>query len=47
MGDAAAVDSTGTASCIAAITSPEGEQRFELKVGENVPVTDILQSLVI
>ena len=35
------IENTGTANCIAIVTSPEGEQQFELAVGENVTVTDI------
>jgi hypothetical protein len=47
IGHAVVIENTGTTGCIAAITSLEGEQRFELKVGENVTVTNISQSLEI
>jgi hypothetical protein len=30
--DGVVIENTGTADCIAIITSPEGEQRFELSV---------------
>jgi hypothetical protein len=39
------IENTGTADCITIVTSPEGEQRFELKVGENVTVTNISQPI--
>ena len=35
------IENTGTTDCIAIVTSPKGEQRFELKVGENVTVNNI------
>lgn len=39
------IENTGNADCIAIVTSPEGEQQFELAVGENITVTDILQPI--
>ena len=43
--DGVVIENTGTTSCIAIVTSPEGEQRFELNVGENVTVTNISQPI--
>ena len=43
--DGVVIENTGTADCIAIVTSPEGEQQFELAVGENVTVTDISQPI--
>ena len=39
------IENTGTADCIAIVTSPEGEQQFELTVGESVTVTNISQPI--
>jgi len=39
--DGVIIENTGTTDCIAIVTSPEGEQQFELAVGESVTVTDI------
>jgi hypothetical protein len=39
------IENTGTADCIATVTSPEAKQRFELNVGENVTVTNISQPI--
>jgi len=41
------IENTGTTGSIATVTSPEGEQQFELKVGENVKVTNISQPIEI
>jgi hypothetical protein len=41
------IGNTGTADCTAIVTSPEGEQQFELAVGENVTVTNISQPIEI
>jgi len=43
--DGVVIENTGTADCIAIVTSPEGEQQFELAVGENVTVTDTSQPI--
>jgi len=43
--DGVVIENTGTADCIAIVTSPEGEQRFELNVSENVTVTNISQPI--
>jgi len=45
--DGVVIENTGTTGCIATVTSPEGEQRFELKVGENVTVTNTSQPIEI
>jgi len=39
------IENTGTADCTAIVSSPEGEQRFELDVGENVTVGNISQPI--
>ena len=43
--DGVIIENTGTTDCIAIVTSPEGEQQFELAVGESVTVTDISQPI--
>ena len=43
--DGVIIENTGTADCIAIVTSPEGEQQFELAVGESVTVTNISQPI--
>ena len=43
--DGVVIENTGTADCIAIVTSPEGEQQFELTVGESVTVTNISQPI--
>ena len=43
--DGVVIENTGTADCIAIVTSPEGERRFELNIGESVTVTDISQPI--
>jgi hypothetical protein len=35
------IENTGTVDCIVVVISPEGEQQFELTVGENITVTNI------
>ena len=37
------ITNMGSVACIVFVNSPEGEQRFELAVGESVTVTDISQ----
>jgi len=39
------IESMGTVDCIAIVNSPEGEQRFELAVGESVTVTGITRPI--
>ena len=45
--DGVVIENTGTADCIAIVTSPEGEQQFELAVGESVTVTNISQPIAV
>jgi hypothetical protein len=35
------IENTGTVSCIAIVASPEGQQQFELAIGQSITVTDI------
>ena len=37
------IENVGNVDCLAFVSSPEGEQRFELTVGESVTVTGISQ----
>jgi len=37
------IENVGNVDCTVFLISPEGEQRFELNIGENVTVTDISQ----
>ena len=39
--DGVVIENTSNVDCIVFITSPEGEQQFELAIGRNVTVTDI------
>ena len=39
------VQNTGNIACIVFVNSPEGEQQFELALGESVTVTDISQPI--
>ena len=39
------IENAGDVDCIVVITSPEGEQRFELAVGESVTVTGITEPI--
>jgi len=39
------IENVGNVACLVSISSPEGEQQFELAVGENVTVTDISQPI--
>jgi hypothetical protein len=41
------IQNTGTVDCIALVTSPEGEQQFELAVGEGITFTDIMEPIEI
>jgi len=39
------MQNVGNVACLVFVSSPEGEQQFELVVGENVTVTDISQPI--
>ena len=39
------IENVGNVACIVFVTSPEGEQRFELAVGEGVTGTDITKPI--
>jgi len=39
------IQNVGNVACSVFVSSPEGEQRFELAVGKNVTVTDISQPI--
>ena len=39
------IENVGNVACLVFVNSPEGEQQFELAVGENVTVTDISQPI--
>jgi len=39
------IENVGTVDCLVFVSSPEGEQQFELAVGENVTVTAISQPI--
>lgn len=39
------IQNVGNIACIVSVSSPEGEQQFELAVGESVTVTDISQPI--
>jgi hypothetical protein len=43
--DGTVIENTGNADCIVFSSSPEGEQRFELGMGENATLTDISQPI--
>jgi hypothetical protein len=43
--DGVIIKNTGTVDCTAVVTSNEGEQRFELDVGENVTVVNMSQPI--
>ena len=43
--DGVVIENTGTVDCSAIVTSLEGEQQFELTVGESVTVTNISQPI--
>jgi len=43
--DGIMTENLSTAPCIVVVSSPEGEQRFELATGENVTVTGITEPL--
>lgn len=35
------IQNVGNVACLVLVSSPEGEQQFELAIGKNVTVTDI------
>lgn len=39
------VENVGNVDCLVFINSPEGEQQFELAIGDNVTVTDVSQPI--
>jgi len=39
------IENVGNVNCLAFVSSPEGEQQFELAVGENITVADISQPI--
>jgi len=39
------IENVGNVDCTVFVTSPEGEQQFELAIGQNVTVTDISQPI--
>jgi len=39
------IENVSNVACLVFVSSPEGEQQFELAVGENVTVTDISQPI--
>ena len=43
--DGVIIENTGTTDCIAIVTSPEGEQQFELSIGQNVTIASISEPL--
>lgn len=43
--DGVVIQNTGNADCLVIVTSPDGEQQFELAVGKNVTITDIAEPI--
>ena len=43
--DGVMIENVGNVACIVFVSSPEGEQQFELAVGESVTVTDIAKPI--
>ena len=39
------IENTGKTNCLVFVSSPEGEQQFELAIGDNVTVIDISQPI--
>jgi len=39
------IENAGKTDCLVFVSSPEGEQQFELAVGESVTVTDITKPI--
>jgi len=39
------IENVGNIDCLVSVSSPEGEQQFELAVGESVAVTNISQPI--
>jgi len=43
--DGVIIQNVGNVDCLVFVSSPEGEQQFELAVGQSVTVTDISQPI--
>jgi len=43
--DGVMIENVGNVACLVFVSSPEGEQQFELAVGESVTVTDLSQPI--
>ena len=41
------IENVGNVDCLVFVSSPEGEQQFELAVGESVTVTNISQPIAV
>ena len=39
------IENVGSVDCLVSVSSPEGEQQFELAIGESVTVMDMLQPI--
>lgn len=39
------IENAGNVDCLVFVSSPEGEQRFELAIGESITVNDISQPI--
>ncbi len=39
------IENVGNVDCLVFVTSPDGEQQFELAIGESVTVIDVLQPI--
>ena len=39
------IENVGNVACLVFVSSPEGEQQFELAIGESVTVTNISQPI--
>jgi len=39
------IENVGNVACLVFVSSPEGEQQFELAVGDNITLTDISQPI--
>jgi hypothetical protein len=47
MGNMVMIENVGDVDCVVTVTSPEGEQQFEVAVGENLTVTNVSQPIEI
>ena len=43
--DGVVIENVGSVDCLVSVSSPDGEQQFELAIGESVTVTDISQPI--